>query len=130
MSVLSRKERRRKRHDRVRRKVSGTADKPRLAITFSNRAGEVQLIDDVAGTTLASGRAGGAGQVVNVERARELGSRVGEAAKAKGIVQFVVDRGGFKYHQRVNAVVEGVRAALSGGEAVDEAAEAESKEEQ
>lgn len=130
MSVLSRKERRRKRHDRVRRKVSGTAERPRMAIAFSNRAADVQLIDDAVGMTLVSARIGGGGQNVNTEKARELGTLVGEGAKAKGITQFVVDRGGFKFHERVRAVVAGAQAVLGGGASNDEAVEAESKEEQ
>jgi len=128
MSVLSRKERRRKRHDRVRRKVSGTAEQPRLVVALSNRAAEVQMIDDSAGLTLVSARVGG-GKSVNVAMLSELGTRVGEAAKAKGITRFVVDRGGFKFHQRVRAVVDGAMAAMAGSEAAGEPAPEESKEE-
>ena len=98
-----------KRHRRVRKKVIGTAERPRLAVYRSNRHIYAQVIDDFAGTTLAaaSSLAGGAGEPT--EQAKAVGKQVAEAAKAAGITQVTFDRGGFMYHGRVQAVAEGAR---------------------
>lgn len=98
------------RHRRVRKKVIGTAERPRLAVYRSNRHIYAQVIDDFAGKTLAaastlSGADGGEPK----EAAKAVGKKVAEAAKAAGITQVTFDRGGFMYHGRVQAVAEGAR---------------------
>lgn len=108
MSVKSRKDLRARRHRRVRRKISGTAERPRLSIMISNRHMYLQFIDDDNGTTLAQASTAGQDVKVTVLTAKALGLRAGDAAKAKGIVRVVVDRGGSQYHGRLKAAVEGV----------------------
>lgn len=101
-----------RRHQRVRRKISGTVDCPRLNVYRSLSNIYVQLIDDVAGVTLAQASTvekdfaayGG-----NVEAAKAVGKTLAERAKAKGIEQCVFDRGGYVYHGRVAAVADGAR---------------------
>jgi large subunit ribosomal protein L18 len=105
-----------RRHRRVRKKVHGTATRPRLAVYRSNKHISVQLIDDDAGATLAAAStveaeqraAGSGGTVVAAARVGEL---VAERAKAAGITTVVFDRGGFAYHGRVAAIAEAARAA-------------------
>jgi len=108
-------EARAKRHRRVRKKVSGTAERPRLAVFRSNRHIYAQLIDDTSGRTLASASTAEAeqrsGGTATVEAAKAVGQLVGERAKAAGISRVVFDRGGFRYHGRVAALCEGARAA-------------------
>jgi len=111
MKVKTRKELRAQRHKRVRAKVSGTADCPRLSMMISTRHMYVQMIDDAAGVTLvAAGSLKDEGNPC-VAKALALGQRLGEAAKAKGLSRFVVDRGGYRYHGRVKAIVDGVLEA-------------------
>jgi large subunit ribosomal protein L18 len=105
---------RRRRHKRVRRKVEGTAERPRLAVFRSNRHITAQLIDDLAGRTMASAstvepslRGTGGG---NIEAAKAVGSLVASRAKAAGITTVVFDRGGFAYHGRVAALADAARA--------------------
>lgn len=105
-----------RRHLRVRKKVRGTADRPRLAVFRSNRHIYAQLIDDDAGRTLAAAStmepaARAAGHTGTVAAARAVGERLGERASAAGVRHVVFDRGGFRYHGRVAAVAEGARAA-------------------
>lgn len=103
---------RKRRHQRVRRKISGTVDCPRLNVYRSLSNIYVQLIDDVAGVTLAQASTvekdftayGG-----NIEAAKAVGKTLAERAKAKGIEQCVFDRGGYVYHGRVAAVADGAR---------------------
>ena len=103
---------RKRRHQRVRRKISGTAQCPRLNVYRSISNIYVQLIDDVAGVTLAQASTaekdftayGG-----NVEAAKAVGKAIAERAKAKGIEKCVFDRGGYVYHGRVAAVADGAR---------------------
>lgn len=111
MAVRNRHEARVVRHRRVRRKVSGTADRPRMAVMLSNRNMYVQLIDDDAQRTLCS-VCGAGGPGMNVDAAQELGKRLAKEAQGRSISRFVVDRGGFKYHGRLRAIVE---AAIEGG---------------
>ena len=111
MKVNDRQAARRRRHRRVRRKVSGTAGRPRMAVMFSNRNIYVQLIDDEAQRTLCS-VSGTGGARMNMEAAKALGTQLAEQAKDKSIINFVVDRAGFKYHGRLQAIVE---AAIEGG---------------
>lgn len=107
---------RKRRHRRVRKKVSGTAARPRLAVFRSKRHIVAQLIDDRAGTTLAAASSietslGGPGNHGNVAAASQVGTAVAERAKAAGITEVVFDRGGYKYHGRVAALAEAARAA-------------------
>ena len=106
---------RRRRHLRVRKKVRGTAARPRLAVFRSNKHIYVQVIDDVAGKTLASAStmeaADRAGATGTVAAARIVGERAAERAKREGVTTVVFDRGGFKYHGRVAAVADGARGA-------------------
>jgi large subunit ribosomal protein L18 len=105
---------RKRRHFRVRKKVRGNAARPRLSVFRSNKHIYAQLIDDVAGTTLASASTkekGVGGSGATVEAAKAVGQRLGERAQAAGVTSAVFDRGGFKYHGRVAAVADGARDA-------------------
>jgi large subunit ribosomal protein L18 len=106
---------RRRRHLRVRKKVRGTAERPRLAVFRSNKHVYAQVIDDVGGTTLAAAstmdKEFGDGSKATVEAARRVGKLVGERAKRSGISAVVLDRGGFQYHGRVAGVADGAREA-------------------
>jgi len=114
MSSKNRTEQRRRRHLRVRKKVSGTIERPRLAVYRSNRHIAVQLIDDVAGRTIVSASTLEtdlrSGTTSNVDAATQVGTLVAQRAKAAGINSAVFDRGGFRYHGRVAAVAEAARA--------------------
>ena len=101
-----------KRHSRVRGKISGTAERPRLCVFRSENNIYAQIIDDVAGTTLAAASSvekGFEGNGGNVAAAKAVGSKIAERALAKGIEEVVFDRGGFVYHGRVKALAEGAR---------------------
>ncbi|MCD7859484.1 MAG: 50S ribosomal protein L18 [Firmicutes bacterium] len=101
-----------KRHVRVRSKISGTPDCPRLNVFRSNANIYAQVIDDVNGVTLASANTlekSFEGETGNCEAAKKVGQIVAERAKAKGIEQVVFDRGGYLYHGRVAALAEGAR---------------------
>lgn len=107
---------RQKRIWRIRKKVSGTAECPRLCVTFTNRHIYAQAIDDEAGRTLvaaASTEKAARGQSLraNVNGAAELGKQIGEKAKAAGIESIVFDRHGRRYHGRVREFADAVRAA-------------------
>ena len=111
----ARREARLRRHRRVRKKVAGTATRPRLAVFRSNNHISVQLIDDEVGHTLASAstvepslRDGATG---NIEAAKKVGALIAERAKAAGIDKVVFDRGGYLYHGRVAALAEAAREA-------------------
>jgi large subunit ribosomal protein L18 len=111
MEAKGKREARVRRHSRVRRKVAGTAERPRLAVYRSNRHIYVQLIDDDAARTIASAsdrevRAGGEGKT---GVAKAVGELIAERAKASGIERVVFDRGGRLYHGRVAALAEGAR---------------------
>jgi large subunit ribosomal protein L18 len=106
-----------RRHRRVRKKVHGTAARPRLAVHRSNKHISVQVIDDDSGRTLAAAsstetdqRAAGSGG--SVAAAERVGALVAERAKAAGVTTVVFDRGGFAYHGRVAAIAD---AARNGG---------------
>ena len=107
-----------RRHSRVRNKVIGTADRPRLAVSRSHRHISAQVIDDATGRTLAAAssveadlrRLLGDGGGGNVAGAKAVGKLVASRAKQAGITQVVFDRGGFAYHGRVAAVADAVRA--------------------
>jgi large subunit ribosomal protein L18 len=108
-------EHRKRRHRRVRKKVEGTAVRPRLAVFRSNKHIYVQAIDDMARRTIASASTTETdlrqGATATVDAAKQVGKLVGERTKAAGITTVVFDRGGFKYHGRVAAVAEGAREA-------------------
>ena len=112
---LTKSNHRDRRHRRVRKKVTGTAERPRLAVFRSAKHIYVQAIDDLAGTTLVSASTMETdlrgGSTATVEAAKKIGALVGERAKAAGITTVVFDRGGFKYHGRVAAVADGAREA-------------------
>ena len=109
----SKEGRRRRRHLRVRKKVQGTPERPRLVVFRSSKHIYAQVVDDTRGVTLvgASDRSEGiavegAGKVA---KSTALGKLVAERAKAQGITRVVFDRGGFQYHGRVKAVADGAR---------------------
>jgi large subunit ribosomal protein L18 len=114
MKVRTKQEYRKRRHLRLRQKVSGTAQRPRMSVYVSNRHLYVQFIDDTAGRTLAhcSTQAEGvsAGKN-NIETARNLGRRAAQAAIEKGIKEVVFDRGGFTYGGRIKALADAAREA-------------------
>jgi len=106
-----------RRHRRVRKKVHGTATRPRLAVHRSNKHISVQVIDDDAGVTLAAASTveatqREAGNGSSVAAATRIGELIAERAKAAGVTAVVFDRGGFAYHGRVAAIAE---AARNGG---------------
>ena len=114
MKLKNRKDYRVRRHLRLRQKIAGTAARPRMAIFVSNKHMYVQFVDDDAQTTLATASTLKTGEHACLTAATALGARAAEAALAKGIRKVVVDRGGFKYHGRVKAIVESaVQAGLS-----------------
>jgi len=100
-----------RRHFRLRKKVAGTPQRPRLVVTRSSRHLFAQVVDDAAGHTLASASTYQLTSGDKTARAREAGRLVAEAAKAKGIEQVVFDRGGNAYIGRVAAFAEGARDA-------------------
>ena len=104
-----------RRHRRVRKKVHGTAARPRLAVYRSNKHITVQVIDDDAGRTLAAASSNEAdlrtSSGATVAAATRVGELVGERAKAAGVTAVVFDRGGFAYHGRVAAIAEAARNA-------------------
>jgi large subunit ribosomal protein L18 len=111
MSSTTVRQRRERRHRRVRGKVSGTTERPRLAVFRSNRGIFAQLVDDGSGRTLA-----GASWVAlkgfkgdKSAQAKEVGKQLATAAKKAGIEAVVFDRGGYLYHGRVKALAEGAR---------------------
>ena len=112
---LTKAEHRIRRHRRVRKKVLGTAERPRLAVFRSNKHIYAQAIDDLTGRTLVSASTMEtdlrSGATATVDAAKTVGTLLGERAQAAGITTVVFDRGGFKYHGRVAAVADGAREA-------------------
>ena len=98
-----------KRHKRVRAKISGTPEMPRLNVFRSESNIYAQIIDDVAGVTLCSASSLKLPNGGNKEAARKVGLMIAERAKAKEIEEVVFDRGGFIYHGRVKELAEGAR---------------------
>ena len=113
MSVKTKPQSRLRRRRRVRAKVRGTAERPRLAVFRSNRGVTCQLIDDDRGHTLAA--VNWTEQALRdlgpMEQASRAGALIAERAKAAGIEQCVFDRGGYQYHGRVKALADGAREA-------------------
>jgi len=115
MANVSRNDRRVKRHDRVRKNLNGTPERPRLCVYRSNKNISAQIIDDVNGITLAAASSldkelkaelanGG-----NKEAAKKVGAALAKRALEKGIEEVCFDRGGFLYHGRVAELAEGAR---------------------
>jgi large subunit ribosomal protein L18 len=112
---ISKNEIRERIHTRIRRKVRGTTERPRLAVFRSVAHIYAQVIDDAKGVTLvaasSSEKDSGAKTGGNVAAAKEIGKRVAERAKEKGITRVVFDRGGYLYHGRVKALADAAREA-------------------
>ncbi len=117
MALLNKNEARKKRHTRVRKRVNGTPERPRLNVYRSSNNIYAQVIDDLAGRTLASASsldaslrakndrsAGG-----NIEAAKSVGQLVADRAKTAGVTKVVFDRGGYLYHGRVKALADAAR---------------------
>jgi large subunit ribosomal protein L18 len=112
MATLTVRQARERRHRRVRLKISGTAERPRLVVRRSNRGIEAQLVDDVEGKTLASASHLGVKKTfkgTKSEQAAEVGKLLAAAAKKEGIETVVFDRGGYLYHGRVKALADAAR---------------------
>lgn len=105
-----REQNRQRRHRRVRKRVSGTAERPRLVVHRSLKNIAAQIVDDGAGRTLVGVSSQGVdGTGSKVDRARETGRRLAEQARGVGITRVAFDRGGYLYHGRVQALAEGAR---------------------
>ncbi len=112
MSKMNRTAARKRRHIRVRKKVRGAADRPRLAVYRSNRYIYAQIIDDDQGRTLAAAsslESGLKNRTLTRETAAEVGKLIAERARAAGVESIVFDRGGNPYHGRVQALAEAAR---------------------
>jgi len=115
--VIAKARARRSRHERLRKRVSGTAQRPRLCVRRSLHHIYAMLVDDTRGHTLAtaSTREGGVGSDLasksSTDAAKVVGATIGAKAKAAGISQVVFDRGGYKYHGRVRALADAAREA-------------------
>lgn len=114
MGKQTRSDMRKRRHRRVRVKISGTADRPRLNVFRSINQIYAQLIDDSQGHSIASASSLDPklkSDVRGIEKARLVGELLGERAKKSGVKQVVFDRGGYRYHGRVKALAEAAREA-------------------
>ena len=111
MSTATKTQSRLRRRRRVRAKISGTAERPRLSVFRSNRGIEAQLIDDVQGHTLAavSWTEGDLKSLDRMEQAKRAGTLLAERGKAAGVETCLFDRGGYRFHGRVKALAEGAR---------------------
>ena len=113
MTVATKPAKRLKRRRRVRAKVHGTAERPRVSVFRSNRGVFAQLIDDEGGRTLASvsWTEDALKGLARLDQARRAGAALAERAKTAGVERAVFDRGGYQYHGRVRALAEGAREA-------------------
>ena len=111
MTVVTKSQARLKRRRRVRAKVVGSAERPRISVFRSNRGIQAQLVDDLAGHTLAavSWTESDLRSLKPMERAAKAGEVLAERAKAAGVDTAVFDRGGYRYHGKVKAFADGVR---------------------
>ena len=111
MTVLTPPAKRLRRRRRVRAKVRGTAERPRLSVFRSNRGIQAQLIDDARGHTLAavSWTEPDLKEMARMEQARKAGELLAERGKAAGVERCIFDRGGYRYHGKVKALAEGAR---------------------
>lgn len=98
-----------RRHARIRAKIAGTADCPRLAVYRSNRAIYAQLINDETGATIASADSRQSKGKTALDRAKEVGTLIAKAAAEKGVTKAVFDRGGFQYLGSITSLAEGAR---------------------
>ncbi len=105
----TREQQRYRRHLRVRKKVTGTAERPRLVVFRSLKHITAQLVDDVARRTLATATPTDIASGKKTDKSTEVGKRTAEKAKAAGITKVVFDRAGYRYHGRVKAVADGAR---------------------
>jgi large subunit ribosomal protein L18 len=109
-TARAKREARLRRHRRVRRRVVGTAERPRLAVFRSNRHIYAQIIDDMNGRTVASaGSLGLDGDDDKTEEAKRVGAELARRAKQAGVASVIFDRGGYQYHGRVQALAEAAR---------------------
>jgi large subunit ribosomal protein L18 len=116
LTQLSKNKTRQRIHERIRSKIMGTAERPRLSIYRSLNHIYAQLIDDMQGITLVSANSSEGGKGAkrvggNVAAAKEVGKKIAERAKEKGVTKVVFDRGGYLYHGRVKALADSARAA-------------------
>jgi large subunit ribosomal protein L18 len=113
MTVATRPAKRLRRRRRVRAKITGTAERPRISVFRSNRGVFAQLIDDTSGRTLAAVNwtEDDLKTLPRMEQATRAGALLAERAKAAGVETAVFDRGGYRYHGRVKALAEGAREA-------------------
>jgi large subunit ribosomal protein L18 len=113
MTVKTKPQSRLRRRRRVRAKVRGNAERPRLSVFRSNRGIGAQLIDDVAGHTVAAVNwtEGDLKELKSMDQAKRAGELLAERAKAAGVENVVFDRGGYRYHGRVKALADGAREA-------------------
>ena len=111
MAAINRKEIRQRVHTRVRKKVTGTTERPRLSVFFSNKNVYAQIINDETSRTLcsASTKEKGSTGRANVESAAKIGELIAERAQAGGVTAVVFDRGGIKYHGKVKALADAAR---------------------
>jgi len=110
--ALTKEQSRKRIHHRIRKKINGTAEKPRLAVYRSNKAIYAQLINDVTATTIAAASSKECGATgAKVEQAKAVGKLIAEKANTNNISAVVFDRGGYLYHGRVKALAEGAREA-------------------
>jgi large subunit ribosomal protein L18 len=111
MTVKAKPQARLRRRRRVRAKVRGTAERPRLSVFRSNRGVQAQVIDDVAGHTLAAVTWTEADlkSLGSMDQAKKAGELLAERAKAAGVETVIFDRGGYRYHGRVKALADGAR---------------------
>jgi len=100
---------RQRRHLRIRAKIKGTTEKPRLAVFRSLRNNYAQLIDDTTGKVICSASDLKIKKGTKMEKAKEIGLSIGKLAIEKGVKECVFDRGGYKYHGRVQKIAEGAR---------------------
>ncbi|HVW18297.1 MAG TPA: 50S ribosomal protein L18 [Solirubrobacteraceae bacterium] len=109
MSVITKPQARLRRRRRVRAKVVGTAERPRISVFRSNRGISAQLVDDLSGRTVAAAQWTEFRGLQKTEQAAQVGRALAERAKAAGVQRAVFDRGGYQYHGRVKALAEGAR---------------------
>ena len=109
--MVSKIARRNKIKTRIRGKISGTAERPRMSVYRSNKAIYVQVIDDLSGTTLAAASSKGITEGTKVEIAAKVGEEIAKKTVEKGISEVVFDRNGYLYHGRVKSLADAARKA-------------------
>lgn len=109
--MVSKIDRRNKIKARIRGKISGTAQRPRMSVFRSNKAIYVQVIDDLAGATLVAASSKGITEGTKVEIAAKVGEQIAKKAQEKGITEVVFDRNGYLFHGRVKSLADAARKA-------------------